>query len=172
MRTVHPQKSWRFQPSLRFPRLSPSHYRIIYQTFYGMRDVVGPLRAAPRTAVLPFQYRKLRAAKRVVVECCPGSVLKAVGAPHQNYKQPAGGPLAAKRLRTRHLILDWLTRHVRLSDRHRRVVMRNPGGDALDAVIAAVGAARAVAAADHRAIAGHPRYPHEGHLFYHFGLDT
>ncbi len=36
--------------------------------------------------------------------------------------------------------------------------------DALDAVIADVGAAQAVAAADHRAIARHPRYPREGHL--------
>lgn len=35
------------------------HYRIIYQTFYGMRDVVNPLRQSPGTAVLPFQYRKL-----------------------------------------------------------------------------------------------------------------
>ena len=65
---------------------------MIYQTFYGMRDVIGPLRRTPGTAVLPFQYRKLRTAERVVVECCPGSVLKRVGVPHQNYKQPAGGP--------------------------------------------------------------------------------
>jgi hypothetical protein len=141
------------------------HYRIIYQTFYGMRDVVGPLRASRGTAVLPFQYRRLPAARRVVVECCPGSVLKRVGLPHQNYKQPAGGPLTRKRLKTRHLILAGLAPWVRLADSHRRVMMRNPGGDALDAVIAAAGAARAVAAADHRAIARHPRYPREGHLY-------
>lgn len=141
------------------------HYRIIYQTFFGMQDVVNPLRQAPGTAVLPFQYHKLRTAKRVVVECCPGSVLKRVGVPYQNYKQPAGGPLTRKRLKTRHAILDWLGGEVSIADRFRRVVMRNPGGDAMDAVIAAVGAARAVAAADHRAIARHPRYRHEGHLY-------
>ena len=141
------------------------HYRIIYQTFYGMRDVAGPLSRMPGTCVLPFQYRKLRTAKRVVVECCPGSVLKRLGLPHQNYKQPAGGPLTRKRRLTRHTILAALDTMVVLGDRHRRVMMRNPGGDALDAVIAAVGALRAVSAADHRAIAGHPRYPHEGHLF-------
>ena len=141
------------------------HYRMIYQTFYGMRDVIGPLRATPGTAVLPFQYRKLRAARRVLVECCPGSVLKRVGAPHQNYKQPAGGPLTRKRRLTRHAILGWLTGVVQVDDRHRRVMMRNPGGDALDALIAAVGAALAVGAADHRAIARHPRYRHEGRLF-------
>jgi hypothetical protein len=141
------------------------HYRMIYQTFYGMRDVVNPLRRTPGTAVLPFQYRKLPTAKRVVVECCPGSVLKREDVPHQNYKQPAGGPLTRKRLSTRHTILEWLSGVVEYDDRFRRVMMRNPGGDAIDAVIAAVGAARAVEAADHRAIARHERYRHEGHLY-------
>jgi hypothetical protein len=81
------------------------------------------------------------------------------------YKQPAGGSLTRKRRKTRHAILDWLGGEVAVSDRFRRVMMRNPGGDAMDAVIAAVGAARAVAAADHRAIARHPRYRYEGHLY-------
>ncbi|MBY0512647.1 MAG: DUF429 domain-containing protein [Gemmataceae bacterium] len=141
------------------------HYRMIYQTFYGMRDVVGRLRGTPGTCILPFEYRKLPRAKRVLVECCPGSVLKRLGLPHQNYKQPAGGALTGVRRRTRHVILAALGKLVRFGDRHRRVMMRNPGGDALDAVIAAVGAARAVAAADHAHIARHPRYRREGHLY-------
>lgn len=142
------------------------HYRLIYQTFFGMRDVIDPLRRSVGTAVLPFQYRKLARAKRIVVECCPASVLKRAGVPHQNYKQPAGGPLTRKRRRTRHVILGWLTTLVDIDARHRRAMMRNPGGDAIDAVIAAVGAAHAVPAADHRAIARHARYRHEGRLFY------
>lgn len=141
------------------------HYRMIYQTFYGMRDVIGPLRLTRGTAVLPFHYRRLPTAKRVLVECCPGSVLKMLGLPHQNYKQPTGGPLTRKRRLTRHTILGWLGAAVRIGDTHRRVMMRNPGADALDAVIAAVGAARAVADADHAAIAKHPRYPREGRLY-------
>ena len=143
----------------------PYHYRIIYQTFFGMRDVIGRLAMTPRTAVLPFQYRRLPTARRVLVESCPGSLLKKLGLPHQNYKQPAGGPLTRKRLRTRHTILATLEKLVRIGDRERRVMMRNPGGDAMDAVIAAVGAARAVAAADHARIARHPRYTREGHLY-------
>ena len=141
------------------------HYRIIYQTFYGMRDVVNPLRKTPGTAVLPFQYRKLPRAKRVVVECCPSSVLKKLGLPHQNYKQPAGGPLTPKRRRTRRAIIAALDGMVKIGDRERRVLMRNPGADALDAVIAAVGVGRAMAVADHPSIARHHRYPHEGHLY-------
>lgn len=141
------------------------HYRIIYQTFHGMRDVLGPLRRRRGTAILPFQYRRLPTAERVLVEACPSSTLKVLGLPHQNYKQPEGGPLTRKRLRTRRAILDGLAKHVRITDSHRRTIMRNGGGDALDALIAAVGAARAWAACDHEMVARHPRYRREGRLF-------
>jgi hypothetical protein len=141
------------------------HYRIIYQTFFGMRDVVAPLARTPRTAVLPFQYRRLKTARRVLVESCPSSALKKLGLPHQNYKQPAGGPLTRVRRRTRHRLLDWLSDRVVIDPTHRRVMMRNAGGDAMDAVIAAVGAAAGMRSADHAAIARHPRYRREGRMF-------
>ena len=141
------------------------HYRIIYQTFFGIRDVIGPLSRTPRTAVLPFQYRKLSAAERVLVECCPSSVLKALNLPHQNYKQPTGGPLTRRRKVTRHRLLAAVEQFVDIPATFRRVMMRNPGGDAMDAVIAAVGAWRAVLSADHHAISRHPRYRHEGRLY-------
>jgi hypothetical protein len=141
------------------------HYRVIYQFFFGVRDVLGPLARGRQTAILPFHYRRLPTARRVVVEACPASTLKRLGLPHQNYKQPEGGPLTRKRLRTRRAILAGLAEHVALEDGQRRVVMRNGGGDALDAVLAAVGAAQAWHLADHRQIARHPRYPREGRLF-------
>jgi hypothetical protein len=141
------------------------HYRIIYQTFYGMRDVLGPLRLLRRTAILPFHYRRLAAARRVLVEACPSSTLKRLGLPHQNYKQPEGGPLTPKRRRTRRAILDGLAAYVVIDEAQRRAMMRNGGGDALDAVIAAVGVTGAWPAADHRRIARHPRYPREGRLY-------
>jgi hypothetical protein len=141
------------------------HSRIIYQTFYGMRDVLGMLWRDRGLAILPFQYRRLAGARRVLVEACPTSTLKRLGLPHNKYKQPEGGPLTRKRLRTRREILEGLAGHVGLSDTHRRVMMRNGGGDALDAVIAALGAAQAWHLADHAHIARHPRYPLEGRLF-------
>jgi hypothetical protein len=141
------------------------HYRIIYQTFYGMRDVLGPLLRRRWTAILPFQYRRLPTAKRVLVEACPSSTLKRLGLPHQNYKQPEGGPLTARRRRTRRAILAGLAEHVAFTAAQQRVIMRNGGGDALDAVIAAVGALGAWRACDHQRVARHPRYPHEGRLF-------
>jgi hypothetical protein len=141
------------------------HYRIIYQFFYGLRDVLGPLWRTRGTAVLPFQYRRLATARRVLVEACPSSTLKRLGLPYQNYKQPAGGPLSPRRLRTRRLILDDMARRVSIDARHRRVMMRNGGGDAMDAVLAAIGAEQAWRAADHAAIARHLRYPREGYLY-------
>ena len=144
----------------------PYHYRIIYQTMYGMHAVLRPLRRAPRTAVLPFQYDRLESADRVLVEACPASTLKRLGLPHQNYKQPAGGPLTRRRRLTRRAILDGVATLARIGDRDRRVMMRDPGGDAIDAVLAALGGAHAFAAADHDRIARHPRYPREGHLYF------
>jgi hypothetical protein len=141
------------------------HYRIIYQTFHGMRDVLDPLARVRRTAILPFHYRRLPTARRVLVEACPSSTLKRLGLPHNNYKQPEGGPLTRKRRRTRRAILDGLTSHVTIADSHRRVIMRNGGGDALDAVIAAIGAAQAWQTCDHDHVARHPRYPREGRLY-------
>ena len=141
------------------------HYRIIYQTFYGMRDGLGPLLRRPRTAILPFHYRRLSTARRVLVEACPSSTLKRMGLPHQNYKQPQGGPLTAKRRRTRRDLIDGLSSLVEFTPGDRLVMMRNPGGDALDAVVAAVGATHAWGACDHRVVARHPRYPREGRLY-------
>ena len=141
------------------------HYRIIYQFFYGLRDVIGPLARTRGTAVLPFQYRRLPTARRVLVEACPSSTLKKLGLPYQNYKQPAGGPLLYKRLRTRREILEGISRRVLIENRQRRAMMRNGGGDAIDAVLAAVGGERAWREVDHVRIARHPRYPREGHLY-------
>jgi hypothetical protein len=141
------------------------HYRIIYQTFHGMRDVLAPLCRVRGTAVLPFHYRRLATARRVVVEACPTSTLKRLGLPHHSYKQPTGGPLTRKRLRTRRAIVAGIARYVAVDGGHRRVMMRNAGGDALDAVIAALGGAQAWEDADHRHIARHPRYRREGRLY-------
>jgi hypothetical protein len=141
------------------------HYRIIYQTFHGMRDVMIPLSRRRDTAILPFHYGRLRRATRVVIETCPASTLKRWAIAHQNYKQPAGGALTSRRLRTRRTIMAELSRHIETTDRHRRTIMRNPGGDALDAVIAAVGGYQAWRDARHDAIARHERYVREGYIF-------
>src|SRR3712207_3937015 len=149
-----------------YTTLFRSHYRIIYQTFHAMRDVAAPLSRVRETAVLPFQYARLPTAARVVVETCPSSTLKRLGLPHQNYKQPAGGPITALRRRTRAAIMRGLLPHVDIAPLDRRRIARDPGGDALDAVIAAVGAASAWRQLDHRAIARSERIRREGYLYF------
>jgi hypothetical protein len=141
------------------------HYRIIYQTFHGMRDVLARIAAVRGTAILPFHGRRLARARRVLVEACPASTLRRLGLPTRNYKQAAGGPLKPPRRATRNQILSGLLARVEVSPAHRRVMMRNPGGDALDAVIAALGGALAWRSADHAAVARHPRYRYEGRLY-------
>jgi hypothetical protein len=141
------------------------HYRIIHQTFFGMRDVLRPLSRRKGTSILPFQYERLESARRVVLEACPASTLKRLGLPHQNYKQPRGGPLERRRLQTRRTLLAALSPLVEIRETQRRVLMRNPGGDALDSLIAALGALQAWPVSDHQQIAGHARYPHEGHIY-------
>ncbi|OUW83390.1 MAG: hypothetical protein CBD74_05675 [Saprospirales bacterium TMED214] len=68
------------------------HYRIIYQTFHGMRDVLLPISKSGETAVIPFQYHRLSSARRIVVESCPASFLKRWNLPHSRYKQSGGKP--------------------------------------------------------------------------------
>ena len=141
------------------------HYRIIFQTYHGMRDVLAPLSGVRGTAILPFHYHRLASARRVIVESCPGSTLKRLGLPHQNYKQAEGGSLTRRRLRTRHEILSAVSADIAISPGHRRTIMRNAGGDALDAVIAALGASQAWRDANHQFIPRHARYRREGRLY-------
>lgn len=143
----------------------PYHYRIIYQTFHAMRDVVAPLTRARETAVLPFQYHRLPTARRVLVEACPSSTLKRLGLPHQRYKHPAWGPLTAVHRRTRRAILAGLAPHIVIPPEHRRRIARDPGGDALDAVLCAAGVAARWHAIDHHAVARCPRTRREGFLY-------
>lgn len=144
----------------------PYHYRIIYQTYHVLRDVLAPLEAGRGTATVPFHYGRVPGAERLVAETCPGSTLKRLGLPHQNYKQAEGGALTARRRRTRGVIVAGLAAHVELDATIVRRVMRDPGGDALDAVIAAVGVWQGWRRADHLALARDRRVRREGWIYY------
>lgn len=143
------------------------HYRIIYQTFHGMRDVLDPVAKLDHVAVLPFDYERWRSrvATSVVVEACPSSTLKRLALPHQRYKQSGGKPPESIHRQTRRTILKCISQWVDFSAHRRRVMMSDPGGDALDAVLAGLGGWLGFASADHVAIAEHPRYPREGRVY-------
>lgn len=137
-------------------------YRIIYQTFFGMRDVLGPVKGTPGTAILPFDYASLPCAKRILVEACPASTLKRLALPHQNYKQTGGKAPTRRHRHVRREILAGLTPYVAIGRVRRSILMHNPGGDALDAVIAAVGAVLSWQQTDHGYVSRHPRFIREG----------
>ncbi|MGF1633627.1 MAG: DUF429 domain-containing protein [Phycisphaerae bacterium] len=141
------------------------HYRIVYQTYHGMLDVLRPAAAVPGVAVLPFMYAALPAARRVVVEACPSSTLKRLGLPHQRYKQPAAPEPDAAARAVRQTILRGLKPFVNISPGQRKVMLQNPGGDAMDAVIAAVGGWAGFCRTDHPALANDDRHPREGYVF-------
>ena len=157
--TMHPRRTTDREAKAPF---DCTHYRIIHQTFHGMRDVLAPLSADPGVCVLPFEFARLRAARAVVCEVCPSSVLKHHALPHQNYKQPAGGPIERFRLKNRQQILCWIEARCHVSTHRRRVMLTDPGGDALDAVLCAVGGRDARRRADLATVAAHPRYRREG----------
>lgn len=114
------------------------HYRIIYQTFHGMRDVLRPLSIANAIRVIPFQD-VLPGTDVVVAEACPSSTLKRLGLPHQNYKQSGNRAPEEKHLVNRRRILSGIRGKIMVSQHRRGVILKNPGGDALDSVLAAVG---------------------------------
>jgi hypothetical protein len=140
------------------------HYRIVHQTFHAMRDVLLPLSRSRSTAILPFQYARLARADRVVVEACPSSSLLRLGLPRRGYKQQ-GESLRADRVRVRRVIMRGILQYVRVAKEDERVMLADSGGDAIDAVLAAIGAMHAVDSVDHGWLARHPRARREGWVF-------
>ena len=171
------------------------HYRIIYQTFHGMRDVLLPVARTTGTAVIPFQYSSMASASRIVVESCPSSSLKRWDLPHSRYKQSGGRPPTSAHRSKRLEILrgihalprifsmmesqptdepgepdepdepDEIPSTLRISSHRRRVIMQDSGGDALDAVLAGLGGWRAFHSTNHAGAFRDNRYRLEGRVY-------
>ncbi len=119
--------------------LSPYNLRLYKQTYHGIANVLAPLIEADAVRVAPFQEPDPD--KPLLVEVCPAASMIARG--HKtSYKGTTQEHRAA---RTR--ILKALQSDGTLSIRAQGVltsVLRDSGGDALDAVIAAYAATQAV----------------------------
>ncbi len=113
--------------------------RMYRQTYWGMCAVLAPLVNDRKACAVPMQRR--RPGLPVLLETCPASTLKILGL----YKPYKGRTPAHRNQRA--LIVRALERGGRLvlpARRLRQVIVNDPGGDALDAVIAAVATANAV----------------------------
>jgi hypothetical protein len=113
--------------------------RIYRQTWWGIAHLLGPLLDSGAALVRPYQ--PLRAGPHpIVIEACPASSLKAIGF-YPSYKGRSGA-----HRHERKAVLDRLIEMGFLDRPERgiqRILLENIGGDALDAVIAAVATAHA-----------------------------
>ena len=110
--------------------------RLYRQTWSGIRHVLAPLVQGDTARVIPMQ--KPRQGLPIIAEICPASLLKkeALNLP---YKRPNPGHAEARGEIVRELTRRKLLSPVR--GKLREAIIGDPGGDALDAVLAAIGAA-------------------------------
>jgi hypothetical protein len=113
--------------------------RIHRQTWWGIVGLLNPFLVSGAAIICPYQPMPRRL-KPVVIEACPGCAMKSIG-----FYPPYKGRGPAHRT-ARAAVLHKLIDDAYLERPHRaltRRILDNPGGDALDAVIAAIIAARA-----------------------------
>ncbi len=119
---------------------SAYNLRLYRQTYWGIRDVLRKLIADDAARVIPIQTP--RAGAPVIAEFCPASILKREGL-YFSYK--GRGPALRE---ARETIVEQLIARRALLRPGASVLselLDDIGGDALDAVIAAIGAARVIA---------------------------
>ena len=119
---------------------SPYNLRLYRQTYYGIRDVLHPLVRDGLASVLPMQ--RASPDRPWAIEVCPASTLKAAQIPAQRYKRRSD-----EGWETRRRILEAIEAKGILDvpdPQVRAKVLDDPGGDALDSIIAAFATFRAV----------------------------
>ena len=149
------------------PPFSPYNLRVVKQTYYGMADVLLPLVMQCQINVPPMLCDTGDAPW--VMEVCPASTLKYERLYNRPYKCPKGCKGGKQCLReARAGILDRIEEPKRIKlacPQRRESVLDNCGGDALDSVIAADAAYRAVS--DPARIRDSERWPYtiEGYIY-------
>jgi hypothetical protein len=162
---------------------SPYNLRIYKQTFHGMVGVLRPLRTRPEIAVLPLDRLPETAAEGIagggrlpfnrsasgkaphiyVMEVCPSSVLAALGYPRVGYKGEGDDEARVRKRILERLVSDELVRPMRRELRTR--ILDDTAADALDALLAAVGAWRGYRSYDHAALGADPLFGIEGFVY-------
>lgn len=137
---------------------SPYNLRLYRQTYFGLRDVIGPLVKDQSACVLPMQ--RARSGGPWLIEICPASTLKRLKL-YVAYKGRTGDHRAARLGIVRSI---QRRESLKLSTSVRSVVMDDPEGDALDSVIAALATFHAVHAS-HAALKRDAAYAIEGYVY-------
>ncbi|MWG35414.1 DUF429 domain-containing protein [Halomarina oriensis] len=124
---------------------SPYHWLVAHQTFYGIRDVLGPLVTDGAAVVAPMQGRDGETEvddRPTLCEVYPAATLRSLDLPSERYKDASAADREEYRER-RERILDGLPEMLTLSESVRDAALDDEGGDALDAVLAASATCRA-----------------------------
>jgi len=139
---------------------SPYNLRLFRQTYHGIRDLLAPLVRSAAVCVLPMQ--PALSDRPWLLEICPASTLK-----HNGLYAPYKGR-SAKHTQARVRILESIEHGYGLyfpDVAVRDLVVDNPGGDALDSVIAACAVARTLHRPDLLRETSKPPYDVEGHVY-------
>jgi len=139
---------------------SPYNIRLYRQTYHGIRDVLHPLVRDQQACVLPMQSAS--SSKPWILEVCPASTLKQEGL-YRSYK----GKTDVHRVARAH-ILESLERTGHLviaTQATRSLILDDPGGDALDSVIAALASCRALGSPTLLAVETNEVYALEGRVY-------
>ena len=118
--------------------------RIYRQTWWGIAHLLGPLLHAGHAIVRPYQPIPAKP-HPIVIEACPASSLKSIGF-YPAYKGRSGAHRLERKAVLRKLIASGFLEPPNAGI--QRILLDNVGGDALDAVIAAVATAHAAIAQD------------------------
>ena len=117
------------------------NWRLYRQTYFGIGEVIAPLVRERRVRVLPMQ--EADHATPLLLEICPASSLRRLGIAGLPYK---GGADVDQR-RARESIISRLAAatQIAIDPIARLRAIEDPGGDALDSLVAAVAVHRAIA---------------------------
>lgn len=136
--------------------------RLYRQTYFGIARVLAPLCTSGRAVAPPMQ--RLRSDVPWLLEVCPASTLKRLKLA-KSYKGRS-----QQNENARHMIVDALREHDLLvvpSSGRVAAMVEDPGGDALDAVVAAIATARAVGDRQFpRTTPWHEDYRHEAVVWF------
>jgi len=139
---------------------SPYNMRVYRQTYYGVRDVLGPLVRGRLACVLPMQPPL--PGKPWVMEVCPASTLK-----RMSLYRPYKGAMR-DRYMAREGILAGMEKACALSiasQALREMVLCDAQGDALDSVVAALATFRAVRSLAGPGVSTRGEEALEGHVY-------
>ena len=118
--------------------LSPYHRFVRHQTYHGMVDLLRPLVAGEAVWVIPMDLAAADDSLPWVLEVYPSAVLDRLGLPAEGYK---GRERSHRRRRA--TALEGLRSVLSIGDDLAERIVEDTGGDALDAVAAAVGTRQA-----------------------------